>query len=157
MGNLADKRRLREEQGEKIHKGEAVVFEKDEVMYIPFIQSGNPDEERPWLYKGYYRMPDGAIDMELKRMDGHIELNLKSIENYKDYIGEAVEQFITKVYKESPHEAQTISMVKHETEIDLLKKEIQRLKELEQESDEMKKLAADLYKSMSKQRGMSKE
>jgi len=157
MGNLADKRRLREEQGEKIHKGEAVVSEKDEVMYIPFIQSGNPDEERPWLYKGYYRMPDGAIDMELKRMDGHIELNLKSIENYKDYIGEAVEQFITKVYKESPHEAQTISMVKHETEIDLLKKEIQRLKELEQESDEMKKLAADLYKSMSKQRGMSKE
>jgi len=157
MGNLADKRRLREEQGEKIHKGEAVVSEKDEVMYIPFIQSDNPDEERPWLYKGYYRMPDGAIDMELKRMEGHIELNLKSIENYKDYIAEAVEQFITKVYKESPHEAQTISMDKHENEVDLLKKEIQRLKDEAEESDEMKKLAADLYKSMSKQRGMSKE
>ena len=157
MGNLADKRRLREEQGKKIHKGEAVVSEKDEVMYIPFIQSDNPDEERPWLYKGYYRMPDGAIDMELKRMEGHIELNLKSIENYKDYIAEAVEQFITKVYKESPHEAQTISMDKHENEVDLLKKEIQRLKDEAEESDEMKKLAADLYKSMSKQRGMSKE
>jgi len=157
MGNLADKRRLREQQGEKIHKGEAVVSEKDEVMYIPFIQSDNPDEERPWLYKGYYRMPDGAIDMELKRMEGHIELNLKSIENYKDYIAEAVEQFITKVYKESPHEAQTISMDKHENEVDLLKKEIQRLKDEAEESDEMKKLAADLYKSMSKQRGMSKE
>ena len=148
MGNLADKRRLREEQGEKIHKGEAVVSEKDEVMYIPFIQSDNPDEERPWLYKGYYRMPDGAIDMEL---------NLKSIENYKEYIGEAVEKFITKVYKESPHEAQTISMDKHENEVDLLKKEIQRLKDEAKESDEMKKLAADLYESMSKQRGMSKE
>ena len=157
MGNLADKRRLREEQGEKIHKGEAVVSEKDEVMYIPFIQSGNPNEERPWLYKGYYRMPDGAIDMELKRMEGHIELNLKSIENYKDYIAEAVEQFITKVYKESPHEAQTISMDKHENEVDLLKKEIQRLKEEAKESEEMKKLAADLYKSMSKQRGMTRE
>ena len=157
MGNLADKRRLREQQGEKIHKGEAVVSEKDEVMYIPFIQSDNPDEERPWLYKGYYRMPDGAIDMELKRMEGHIELNLKSIENYKDYIAEAVEQFITKVYKESPHEAQTISMDKHENEVDLLKKEIQRLKDEAKESDEMKKLAADLYESMSKQRGMSKE
>ena len=157
MGNLADKRRLREEQGEKIHKGEAVVSEKDEVMYIPFIQSDNPDEERPWLYKGYYRMPDGAIDMELKRMEGHIELNLKSIENYKEYIGEAVEKFITKVYKERPHEAQTISMDKHENEVDLLKKEIQRLKDEAKESDEMKKLAADLYESMSKQRGMSKE
>ena len=157
MGNLADKRRLREEQGEKIHKGEAVVSEKDEVMYIPFIQSGNPNEERPWLYKGYYRMPDGAIDMELKRIKGHIGLNVKSIENYKDYIGEAVEQFITKVYKESPHEAQTISMDKHENEVDLLKKEIQRLKDEAKESEEMKKLASDLYRSMSKQRGMTRE
>ena len=157
MGNLADKRRLRESQGEKIHKGESVISEKDEVMFIPFIQSGNPDEERPWLYKGYYRMPDGAIDIELKRMEGHIELNLKSIENYKDYISEAVEQFINKVYKESPHEAQTISMEKHENEVDLLKKEIQRLKDEAKESEEMKKLAADLYKSMSKQRGMTRE
>ena len=37
------------------------------MMYIPFVQSGNPDEERPWLYKGYYSMPDGSIDMEMKR------------------------------------------------------------------------------------------
>jgi len=48
-------------------------------------------------------------------------------------------------------------MDKHENEVDLLKKEIQRLKDEAKESDEMKKLAADLYESMSKQRGMSKE
>ena len=54
MGNLADKRRLRKEAGEKIYKGDSVISEKDEMMYIPFVQSGNPDEERPWLYKGYY-------------------------------------------------------------------------------------------------------
>ena len=65
MGNKADKKRLRELAGEKIYKGDVVISEKDEMLYIPFIQSGNPDEERPWLYKGYYRMPDGAIDMEL--------------------------------------------------------------------------------------------
>ena len=157
MGNLADKRRLREEQGEKIHKGEAVVSEKDEVMYIPFIQSGNPDEERPWLYKGYYRMPDGAIDMELKRIKGHIELNVKSIENYKDYIGEAVEQFITKVYKESPHEAETISMDKHESEVDLLKKEIERLRYEAENASQVNEEAKALLERMTTQRGMTKE
>ena len=157
MGNLADKRRLRETQGEKIHKGESVISEKDEVMFIPFIQSGNPDEDRPWLYKGYYRMPDGAIDMELKRMKGHIELNVKSIENYKDYIGEAVEGFISKVYKESPHEAETISMDKHETEVDLLKKEIERLRLEAENATQVNEEAKSLLERMTTQRGMTKE
>ena len=127
MGNLADKRRLREQAGEKIHKGEAVITEKDEMMFIPFIQSGNPDEKRPWLYKGFYRMPDGEITMELKRIDGYMELKLGSIDNYKDYIGEAVGIFIKKIYEESVHESKTISVEAHETETDVLKKEILRL------------------------------
>ena len=127
MGNLADKRRLREQAGEKIHKGEAVITEKDEMMFIPFVQSGNPDEKRPWLYKGFYRMPDGEITMELKRIDGYMELKLGSIDNYKDYIGEAVGIFIKKIYEESVHESKTISVEAHETETDVLKKEILRL------------------------------
>ena len=148
MGNLADKRRLREAQGEKIHKGESVISEKDEVMYIPFIQSGNPDEDRPWLYKGYYRMPDGAIDMELKRIKGHIELNGKSIENYKEYIHEAVGGFISKVYKESPHGAKSISIEQHDEETHLLQKtilsleaELNKAKEI---NDMMKQVISEL-------------
>ena len=128
MGNLADKRRLREAQGEKIHKGESVISEKDEVMFIPFIQSGNPDEERPWLYKGYYDMPDrGSINMDMKRMDGYMELTLSCVEDYKDYVGEAVEMFVKKCFEESPHEVKTVSVEEHESETDLLKKEIMRL------------------------------
>ena len=127
MGNLADKKRLREEQGKLIHKGGVNITSKDEMMFIPFIQSGNPDEARPWLYKGYYKMPDGAINMELKRMEGHIELKIDSIDNYKDYIHTAVEGFIKEVYKHSAHGAETISIDKHETETDILKKEIMRL------------------------------
>jgi hypothetical protein len=49
------------------------------------------------------------------------------IENYKEYIGKAVGEFISRVYKDSPHEAKTISIDKHETETDILKKEIMRL------------------------------
>ena len=127
MGNLADKRRLREQAGEKIHKGGVNITEKDEMMYIPFIQSGNPDEERPWLYKGYYNMPDGSIDMEMKRMDGLMEITVSSAEKYKEYVGEAVGKFVKNVFEETPHEAKTVSVEKHETEVDVLKKEIVRL------------------------------
>ena len=102
-------------------------------------------------------MPDGAIDMELKRIKGHIELNVKSIENYKDYIGEAVEQFITKVYKESPHEAETISMDKHESEVDLLKKEIERLRYEAENATQVNEEAKALLERKTTQRGMTKE
>jgi hypothetical protein len=104
-----------------------VITEKNEMMVIPFIQSGNKDEKRPWLYKGYYSMPDGAINMELKRMEGHMELSVETIENYKEYIGEAVDKFIKEVYKHSAHGAKTISMDVHDTEIDLLKKELEKV------------------------------
>ena len=127
MANLADSKREREKVGKPIHKGDIGITSKDEMMFIPFIQSGNPDEARPWLYKGYYKMPDGAINMELKRMEGHIELKIDSIDNYKDYIHTAVEGFIKEVYKHSAHGAETISMDKHDTETDILKKEILRL------------------------------
>ena len=127
MGNIADKKRFREKAGEKIHKGGVNISDKDEMMYIPFVQSGNPDEERPWLYKGYYTMPDGSIDMEMKRMDGLMEITVSSAEKYKEYVGEAVGKFVKKVFEETPHEAKTVSVEKHETEVDVLKKEIVRL------------------------------
>ena len=157
MGNLADKKRLRELAGEKIYKGESVISEKDEMMFIPFIQSGNPDEARPWLYKGYYKMPDGAINMELKRMEGQIELKVDSIDNYREYIGEAVGGFVKKIYEQSPHDAKTISMEKHETEVDLLKKEIIRLQLDAENADQVKEEAKAVLEKMSKQRGMTRE
>ena len=157
MGNLADKKRLREQAGEKIHKGESVISEKDEMMFIPFIQSGNPDEARPWLYKGYYRMPDGAINMELKRMEGQIELKVESIDNYREYIGEAVGGFVKKIYEQSPHDAETISMDKHETEVDLLKKEIIRLQLDAENATQVSEEAKAVLERMTRQRGMTKE
>tara|TARA_R100001463_G_scaffold91009_2_gene145679 strand:+ start:2027 stop:2500 length:474 start_codon:yes stop_codon:yes gene_type:complete len=157
MGNLADKRRLRKEAGEKIYKGDAVISDKDEMMFIPFIQSGNPDEERPWLYKGYYRMPDGAINMELKRMEGQIELKVESIDNYKDYLHTAVESFVKKIYEESTHDAKTISMEKHETEVDVLKKEIIRLQIDAENATKVNQEAKALLERMTRQRGMTRE
>lgn len=157
MGNLADKRRLREEQGKPIHQGEIGITSKDEMMFIPFIQSGNPDEARPWLYKGYYKMPDGAINMELKRMEGQIELKVESIDNYKDYIHIAVEAFVKKIYEESVHEAKTITVEKHETEVDVLKKEIIRLQLDAENATQVNEEAKALLERMTQQRGMTRE
>tara|TARA_R110000824_G_scaffold219988_1_gene406972 strand:+ start:230 stop:676 length:447 start_codon:yes stop_codon:yes gene_type:complete len=146
MGNLADKRRLREQAGELIHKGGVNITSKDEMMFIPFIQSGNPDEERPWLYKGYYSMPDGNIGMDCKRMKGNVEITISCAEKHKEYISVAVGEFISKVYKESPHEAKSISIEEHDTETDILKKEIMRL----QIDAENAKKVVDKFKEISK-------
>ena len=127
MGNLADKKRLREQAGEKIYKGEAVISEKDEMMFIPFIKSGNKDETRPWLYKGFYRMPDGAINIEGKRMEGLLELKVECAEKHKEYLSEAVETFTKKIYEHSAHPVESITVEEHETETDILKKEIEIL------------------------------
>jgi hypothetical protein len=56
-----------------------------------------------------------------------MELSVETIENYKEYIGEAVDKFIKEVYKHSAHGAETISMDVHDTEIDLLKKELEKV------------------------------
>ena len=102
--------------------------------------------QKEWIYKGYYKMPDGAINMELKRMEGHIELKVDSIDNYKDYIHTAVEGFIKEVYKHSVHEAKSISIEKHDTEIDIYEKEIMKL-QLELENA---KKVTDKFKEISK-------
>jgi hypothetical protein len=127
MGNLADKRRLREEQGELIYKGDAVISEKDEMMFIPFIKSGSPDETRPWLYKGFYRMPDGNINFEAKRYDGLLELTIECAEKHKEYLSTAVEAFTKKVYDHSAHPVESITVKEHDTEMDILKSELEKV------------------------------
>ena len=127
MGNLADKRRLREEQGELPYKGDAIITEKDEMMFIPFIKSGSPDETRPWLYKGFYRMNRGTINFEAKRYDGLLELTIECAEKYKSYLSRAVEAFTEKVYEHSAHGVDRITVKEHETETDILKKEIEKV------------------------------
>ena len=127
MGNIADKKRLRAEDGDKIYKGDVVIDSKDEMMYIPFIKSGNKDKKRPWLYKGYYRIPDGAINMEAKRMEGLLELKVEIAEKHKAYLNEAIEAFTDKIYDESVHPVEKITIEEHETEIDVLKEHIRAL------------------------------
>ena len=65
MGNLADHRRLREEQGlykEDPGNGE---YTKDELDYIPFL-GNNPSEEKPAVYTAPIRITDPEIQLEAK-------------------------------------------------------------------------------------------
>ena len=148
MGNLADKKTLREQAGEKIHKGEAVISEKDEMMFIPFIKSGSKDETRPWLYKGFYRMPDGAINIEGKRYDGLLELTIECSEKHKEYLSEAIEAFTKKVYDHSAHPVESITVEEHETETDVLKKEIERLQHILEENNKTVEKFRELMESI---------
>ena len=100
------------------------------------------------LYKGYYSMPDGNIGMDCKRMKGNVEITINCAEKHKEYISVAVGEFISRVYKDSPHEASTISIDKHETETDILKKEILRLQADVESARKAKQEFEEILKSL---------
>ena len=97
MGNLADHRRLREEQGlykEDPGNGE---YTKDELDYIPFLGS-NPSEEKPAVYTARFRVSDGEIELEAKRSGGKLYVTCLADEKHNRAIFECVERFVAAIF-----------------------------------------------------------
>ena len=124
MGNLADHRRLREEQGlykEDPGDGE---YTKDELDYIPFLGS-NPSEEKPAVYTARFRVSDGEIELEAKRTGGKLYLTCLADEKHNRAIFECVERFVAAIFDGT---ARKISEAQpDDSEIMKLKKHIEQL------------------------------
>ena len=127
MGNLADHRRLREEQGlYKEDPGDG-VYTKDELDYIPFL-GNNPSEERPAVYTARFRVSDGDIELEAKRSGGKLYLTCLADEKHNRAIFECVERFVTAIFDGSarqvkdaePDDSEIMKLKRH---IDQLEKE----------------------------------
>ena len=127
MGNLADHRRLREEQGlykEDPGNGE---YTKDELDYIPFLGS-NPSEEKPAVYTARFRVSDGEIELEAKRSGGKLYVTCLADEKHNRAIFECVERFVAAIFdgtareirEAPPDDSEMIKLKKH---IDQLEKE----------------------------------
>ena len=127
MGNLADHRRLREEQG--LHKEDpgGGVYTKDELDYIPFLGK-NPSEERPAVYTARFKLTDGVIELEAKRTGGKLYVTCLADEKHNRAIFECVERFVTAIFdgtareiKEAePEDSQLLKLKK---QVDQLEKE----------------------------------
>ena len=103
MGNLADHRRLRKEQG--LHEDDPGTGEytKDELNYIPFL-GNNPSEEKPALYTGRFNVSKSIIELEAKRSGGKLHLTCMADEKVHRAIFECVDRFVTAIFDGSARE-----------------------------------------------------
>ena len=130
MGNLADHRRLREEQGlykEDPGDGE---YTKDELDYIPFL-GNNPSKERPAVYTARFKLTDGVIELEAKRTGGKLYVTCLADEKHNRAIYECVERFVTAIFDGSARQIKDAEP--DDSEIMKLKKHIEKL---EKDNDE---------------------
>ena len=127
MGNLADHRRLREEQWLYKEDPGTGTYTKDELDYIPFL-GNNPSEEKPAVYTARFQVTDGVIELEAKRTGGKLYVTCLADEKHNRAIFECVERFVAAIFdgtareisEAQPDDSEMMKLTKH---IDQLEKE----------------------------------
>jgi len=142
MGNLADHRRLREEQGLYKEDPGTGEYTKQEANYIPFL-GNNPSEEKPAIYTGRFTVSDGSIELEAKRSGGKLHITCLADEKHNRAIFECVERFITAIFDGSAREIKEAEA--EDSQIDKLRKE---LSQIEDERDDLVETLQNLKKIM---------
>ena len=138
MGNLADHRRLRKEQGLHEEDPGGGVYTKDELDYIPFL-GNNPSEEKPAVYTARFSVTDGDIELEAKRSGGKLYVTCLADEKHNRAIFECVERFVAAIFDGTAREIREAQP--EDSEIMKLKKHIEQLeKENEEHLETLVKL-----------------
>ena len=121
MGNIADKRRLREAKGlYKDNPGDGTIT-KSELNYIPFLGE-NPTKEKPAVYSAKFNITDGVIELEAKRSGGRLRLTCEADDEHNRAIFECVERFVKAIYDGTARKVTTptedeLSKVKEERNV----------------------------------------
>jgi len=143
MGNLADHRRLREEQGLYKEDPGSGKYTKQEANYIPFL-GNNPSDEKPAIYTGRFNVTDGIIELEAKRSGGKLHITCLADEKHNRAIFECVERFVTAIFDGSAREIKEAEpddseLMKLKKQVDQLEKEnLSHVETLEKLQDIMK-------------------
>jgi len=127
MGNLADHRRLRTEQGLYKEDPGTGTYTKQEADYIPFL-GNNPSEEKPAIYTARFGVTGGTIELEAKRSGGKLYITCLADEKHNRAIFECVERFVKAIFDGSARkikeaEPEDSEMIKLKKQIDALEKE----------------------------------
>jgi len=138
MGNLADHRRLREEQGlYKEDPGDGTIT-KQELNYIPFL-GNNPSDEKPAVYTARFRVTGGVIELEAKRSGGKLYITCLADEKHNRAIFECVERFVKAIFDGTAREIRDADA--EDSQIQKLRKEVSQLeKENKEYSDTLETL-----------------
>ena len=138
MGNLADHRRLREEQGLYKEDPGAGTITKQELDYIPFL-GNNPSDEKPAVYTARFKVTDGVIELEAKRSGGKLYITCLADEKHNRAIFECVERFVIAIFDGTVREIKDADP--EDSQIKKLRKEVSQLeKENKEYSDTLETL-----------------
>jgi hypothetical protein len=142
MGNLADHRRLRKEQGLYEEDPGMGTYTKQEANYIPFL-GNNPSDEKPALYTGRFKFTDGVIELEAKRSGGKLHMTCLADEKHNRAIFECVERFVTAIFDGTAREIKDADP--EDSQIQKLRAE---LSQVTKEKKEMKDTLETLRKAL---------
>ena len=131
MGNLADHRRLREEQGLYKEDPGTGTYTKQEANYIPFL-GNNPSEEKPAIYTARFGVTGGTIELEAKRSGGKLYITCLADEKHNRAIFECVERFVAAIFDGTAREIKEADV--EDSQIEKLRKE---LSQVEDERDDL--------------------
>ena len=142
MGNLADHRRLREEQGLYKEDPGTGKYTKQEANYIPFL-GNNPSDEKPAIYTGRFKVSDGSIELEAKRSGGKLHITCLADEKHHRAVFECVERFVKAIFDGTAREIKDADP--EDSQIAKLKKHISQVeKELKEEKETVRKIHESL-------------
>ena len=138
MGNLADHRRLREEQGLYKEDPGTGTITKQELDYIPFL-GNNPSDEKPAIYTARFGVTGGVIELEAKRSGGKLYVTCLADEKHNRAIFECVERFVKAIFDGTAREIKDADP--EDSQIKKLRKEVSQLeKENKEYSDTLETL-----------------
>jgi hypothetical protein len=148
MGNIADRRRLREAKGlYKDNPGDG-EYTKQEADYIPFL-GNNPSDEKPAVYTARFTLPEqGIIELEAKRSGGKLYVTCLADEKHNRAIFECVERFVAAIFDGTAREIKDADP--EDSQIKKLRKE---LAQVEKERDSNEKIL-DNFKKIMKSNGL---
>ena len=142
MGNLADHRRLRKEQGLYEEDPGMGTYTKQEANYIPFL-GNNPSDEKPAIYTGRFNVTGGTIELEAKRSGGKLHLTCLADEKHNRAIFECVERFVKAIFDGTAREIKDADP--EDSQIEKLRAE---LSQVTKEKKEMKDTLETLRKAL---------
>ena len=125
MGNIADRRRLREAKGLYRDNPGDGEYTKQELNYIPFL-GNNPSDEKPAVYTARFTLPNqGLIELEAKRSGGKLYVTCLADEKHNRAIFECVERFVAAIFDGTAREIREAQP--EDSELMKLKKQIDQL------------------------------
>ena len=147
MGNIADRRRLREAKGLYRDNPGDGEYTKQELNYIPFL-GNNPSDEKPAVYTARFNVTNGVIELEAKRSGGKLHITCLADEKHNRAIFECVERFVKAIFDGTAREIKDADP--EDSQIKKLRKE---LAQVEKERDSNEKVL-EKFKAIMKSNGL---